>query len=70
MLNGDGTYTPNANLSAVDVRSPRWLAQSSDTDIGAVAAGYIAVTPWIPANVGLLQPLAPPPPPRLRRRAQ
>lgn len=50
---GPGQVTPTISLPSVDAYNPDWVAQGVGTDVGAVAANYVAVVLWNSKRVGV-----------------
>ncbi|HEU4411419.1 MAG TPA: 5'/3'-nucleotidase SurE [Polyangiaceae bacterium] len=49
----DGRIAPQVDLSSLETFSEVALAQGLDTDVGALAAGFVTVTPWQHGEIGL-----------------
>jgi 5'-nucleotidase len=49
----DGRIAPQVELNSLETFSEAALAQGLETDVGAMAAGYVAVTPWDHGELGL-----------------
>lgn len=48
----DGRVAPQLDLSSLETFSPTALAQGLETDVGALAAGYVTIAPWRHADLG------------------
>ncbi|HEU4537133.1 MAG TPA: 5'/3'-nucleotidase SurE [Polyangiaceae bacterium] len=51
----DGRISPQVDLTSLETFSPAALAQGLETDVGALAAGFVTVVPWRHADLSPLR---------------
>lgn len=49
---GDGSVRPQVDFGPLETFNPDALAQGLETDVGSLAAGFVAIAPWRNAGVG------------------